>query len=307
MTRRLRRNAAATLVLLGALGAFALLVLARPRPLDRSGLPVHTPDAARGEVLYYAGSCGACHEAADGAPGADRGLPTGSAAFPTPIGTFYPGNLTPDLETGIGRWSQLEFVNAMTRGVSPEGTHYFPAFPYPSFRDMTLEDVLDLHAYLVSLPAVRSPDREPELPLTALTPLARRGVGLWKQLALRGQRLQADATRSNAWNRGAYLSNAPGHCGECHTPRNWLMIADDSRHFEGGPHPGGKGAVPSLRRLIERGRYKDVADLTLALRFGETLGYDKLSSGNMAKIQMNLARLPESEVEAISEYLLSLE
>jgi hypothetical protein len=85
------------------------------------------------------------------------------------------------------------------------------------------------------------------------------------------------------------------------------MIADESRHLDGGPHPGGKGRVPSLRGLVERGRYKDVSDLSLALRFGETLGYDRLASGNMAKIQMNLARLPESEVEAIAEYLLSLE
>jgi mono/diheme cytochrome c family protein len=306
MTRRFRRGAAAALVLFAALGAVALLSLTRPRPLDASALPAHTPDRARGEVLFYAGSCGSCHQAADGTPGADRGLPTGSAPFPTPIGTFYPGNLTPDLETGIGRWSEVEFVNALTRGLSPDGMHYFPAFPYPSFRLMRLEDVLDLHAYLVSLPAVRSPSRDPELPLRALARLARRGVGLWKRLALRDRRLETDPTRSDAWNRGAYLTNGPGHCGECHTPRNWLMIADESRHLGGGSHPGGKGMVPSLRQLVERGRYKDVSDLTLALRFGETLGYEKLSSGDMGKIQMNLARLPERDVESISEYLLSL-
>ena len=137
--------------------------------------------------------------------------------------------------------------------------------------------------------------------------LARRGVGLWKRLALQDRRFEADPAQSDSWNRGAYLTNAPGHCGECHTPRDWLMSADEARHLDGGPHPGGKGIVPSLRGLVERGRYKDLADLTLALRFGETLGYDKLSSGNMAQIQMNLARLPESELQAISEYLLSLE
>jgi mono/diheme cytochrome c family protein len=302
-----RRRALAALVLIGGLGAVSLWILAEPRPLGESTLPAHTPDLAHGEVLYYAGSCGACHEAADGAPGADEGLPTGSAAFPTPVGTFYPGNLTPDLETGIGGWSQVAFVNALTRGLSPDGTHYFPAFPYPSFRRMPLEHVLDLHAYLASLPALRSPGREPELPMTALAPLARRGVGLWKRLALRDRPLEADPARSEAWNRGAYLTNGPGHCGECHTPRNWLMVADPSRHLDGGPHPAGKGTVPGLRRLVERGRYKDVPDLTLALQFGETLGYDRLSSGNMAKIQMNLARLPESDVAAISDYLLSLE
>jgi mono/diheme cytochrome c family protein len=208
------------------------------------------------------------------------------------------------VETGIGSWTQIEFVNAMTRGLSPNGTHYFPAFPYPSFRSMRLQDVLDLHAYLVSLPALRSPRRDADVPMASV---ARRGVGLWKRLALQGRGFEADPGRSDSWNRGAYLTNAPGHCGECHTPRNWLMIADETRHLDGGPHPGGKGKVPSLRGLVERGRYKDVADLTLALQFGETLGYDKLSSGGMAQIQMNLARLPEGDVQAISEYLLSLE
>jgi mono/diheme cytochrome c family protein len=299
-----RQRVAAAFVLLAALAAASLWILSRPRPLDGTALPAHTPDLANGEALFHAGSCGSCHKAADGAPGADEGLPTGSAAFPTPVGTFYPGNLTPDAETGIGRWSEVEFVNAITRGLSPDGTHYFPAFPYPSFRLMSFEDVLDLHAYLVSLPAVRSPHREPDVPLTAL---ARRGVGLWKRLAFGGRRFEADPARSDSWNRGAYLTNGPGHCGECHTPRDWLMIADEARHLDGGPHPGGEGSVPSLRRLVERGRYKGVADLTLALRFGETFGYDKLSSEGMAEIQMNLARLPESDVQAIAEYLLSLD
>jgi len=304
MTRRSRLRVGAALTLAGALGAVALLILTRPLPLDGTALSGRTPDLADGETLFHAGSCASCHEAAPGAPGAEEGLPTGSAAFPTPVGTFYPGNLTPDPETGIGRWSQLDFVNAVTQGLSPEGKHYFPAFPYPWFRSMPIDDVLDLHAFLLSLPAVHSPRREPEVPMTAL---ARRGVGLWKQLALQDRRFETDATRSDSWNRGAYLTNGPGHCGACHTPRSWLMIPDQSRHLEGGPHPGGKGSVPSLRGLALRGRYQDASDLTLALRFGETLGYDRLSSGDMAKIQMNLAKLPESDVESISEYLMSLE
>jgi mono/diheme cytochrome c family protein len=281
-----------------------VLILTAPHPLEGGDLPVHAPDPARGEVLFHAGSCGSCHKAAKGAPGAERGLPTGSAAFPTPVGTFYPGNLTPDPETGLGRWSEAEFASAMVRGASPDGAHYFPAFPYPSFRLMRLEDVLDLRAYLMSLPAVHSPNREPEVPLAFF---ARLGVGLWKWLALDERRFEPDPARSESWNRGAYLTNAPGHCGECHTPRNWLMIADESQHLGGGPHPSGTGRVPSLQGLLARGRYEDVADLTLALQFGETLGYDKLSAGNMAEIQMNLAQLPESDVRAISEYLLSLE
>jgi mono/diheme cytochrome c family protein len=285
-------------------GAATFFFLTRARPLDATALPDHAPDVARGQVLYNAGSCGSCHKAADGEPGADEGLPTGSAALATPIGTFYPGNLTPDAETGLGRWSELDFVNAMTRGLSPDGEHYFPAFPYAAYAAMALGDVLDLRAYLMSLPAVSSPGREPEVPMTAL---ARRGIGLWKRFALEPGPVEPDPDRSDSWNRGAYLTAGPGHCGECHTPRNWMMIPDGSRYLAGGPHPAEEGDVPSLRGLVARERYKDAGDLTLALQYGETFGYDKLSSGGMADIQTNLALLPERDVRAISEYLLSLE
>ena len=114
------------------------------------------------------------------------------------------------------------------------------------------------------------------------------------------------AKAATSWKRGAYLVNAPGHCGECHTPKNWLMIEDLGRHMAGGPHPGGEGKVPSLRGLLARKKYKDAADLTLALQNGEELGYEDLSSGGMGAIQENLAQLPESDVRAIAEYLLSL-
>ena len=304
MSRSRTTRAVAALALLGALGAAALLLLSHPRPLDEAVLPDYQADAARGEVLFHAGSCASCHKAADGAPGAAEGLPTGSAAFPTPVGIFYPGNLTPDEETGIGGWSGVDFVNAMVRGIAPDGRHYFPAFPYSSYRLMPVEDVLDLRAYLMSLPAVDSPRREAEVPAAGL---ARRGVGLWKRIALGDRRFEPDPEHSASWNRGAYLTNGPGHCGECHTPRTWTMAFDESRHMAGGPHPGGEGDVPSLTGLVARDRYKDVGDLTLALQFGETFGYDKLSSGGMADIQMNLAKLPESDVQAISEYLLSLD
>jgi mono/diheme cytochrome c family protein len=294
----------AALGLLGALGVAVFLLLTHPRPLDETALPDYQPDAARGEVLYHAGSCASCHKAADGAPGAAEGLPTGNAPFPTPVGTFFSGNLTPDEETGIGGWSEIDFVNAMVRGIAPDGAHYFPAFPYSSYRLMPLEDVLDLRAYLMTLPAVHAPRQEADVPMASL---ARRGVGLWKRIGLGDEPFEPDPERSDSWNRGAYLTNGPGHCGECHTPRTWTMAFDESRHMAGAPHPGGEGDVPGLTGLVARGRYKDAADLTLALQFGETFGYDRLSSGGMADIQMNLARLPESDVQAIAEYLVSLE
>jgi mono/diheme cytochrome c family protein len=297
----LRRAAAAlAAVVLAAIAGLLMLTAARP---SGQVLPEHVPDPARGEVLYHAGSCISCHKAA--ATAGVTGPPSGGAPFETPVGTFWPGNLTPDPETGLGGWTAEQFVDAMTRGVSPDRTHYFPAFPYTSYRIMPVEDVLDLWSYLGELEPVRSPGRAPDVLMPAL---ARRAVGLWKRLAFRDPGFLPDPQRDEAWNRGGYLVNGPGHCGECHTPRDALMIPDERRAFAGGPHPrGDKGEVPSLRNLRARGRYTDVADLTLALQWGETLGYDKLSSGGMAEVQMNLAMLPSSDLRAISEYLLTLE
>jgi mono/diheme cytochrome c family protein len=299
LTKRL-----AALVTLGVAGAAAFVLLTRPDPLPAAAIPTHAVDLRNGETLYHAGSCLACHKAPEGAPGADHGLPAGGTPFPTPVGVFHPQNLTPDAETGLGRWSEVDFVNAMRLGISPRGAHYFPAFPYASYRSMTMADLLDLRAYLMSLPAVRSPSREAEVPMVAI---ARRGVGLWKRVAFRQPTFSPEPGRTPSWTRGAYLANAPGHCGECHTPKDLLMVADSGRHLAGGPHPGGEGKVPSLRGLLARKKYSDVDDLVLALQNGETFGYEDLSSGGMAAIQESLARLPEGDVRAISEYLLSLQ
>jgi mono/diheme cytochrome c family protein len=303
MARSRGGRAVATLLALVALGAGAFPLLTRLRPWD-GVLPVHTADLANGETMFHAAACLWCHAPPEEARDADRTLPTGGAPFKTPVGTFYPGNLTPDPETGLGRWSERDFINAMKRGLAPDGTHYFPAFPYPSYAAMRVSDLRDLRAYLMALPAVRSPRREPEMRLEWL---ARRGVGLWKRLALRETDVVSRSDRTESWNRGAYLVRAPGHCGECHTPRDRLMVSDERRYLGGGPHPGGEGDVPSLRGLVARERYKDAADLALALQFGETYGYDKLSSGGMGAIQESLARLPEHEIQAVAEYLVALE
>ena len=297
------KKVAAAGVALAAAGAVAFWALTVPRPLEPSRVPSREPDLANGARLFHAGSCLSCHRPPKAEAGADPELPSGGSPFPTPAGTFYPQNLTPDAETGLGRWTPADFVNAMTRGLSPSGRHYFPAFPYTSYRHVRLDDLLDLFGYLRSLPAVHSPGRRPELPLE---PLVRRGVGLWNLLALRGPVFAPEPSRGPSWNRGGYLVEGIGHCGECHTPRDRLMRPDPSRAMAGGPHPAGEGQVPGLRSLVERGRYEDAADLTLALQNGETLGYDRLSSGGMGEIQENLSRLPDEDVRAIAEYLVSL-
>jgi mono/diheme cytochrome c family protein len=302
--RRGARLTAAAVVLAAAAAAF--WILSAPDPLPASAVPGHRADLANGRTLFHAGSCLWCHRPAREAKGADASLPSGGAPFKTPVGTFYPQNLTPDHDTGLGRWSELDFVNAMTRGLSPRGRHYFPAFPYASFRLMKVEDLLDLLAYLMSLPPVHAPERPAALRLP-FEPLARRGVGLWNRLGLRGERALADPGRGDSWNRGRYLVSSVGHCGECHTPRNLLMVPDASRRLAGGAHPGGEGRVPSLRGLLVRKRYADAKDVALALQFGETYGYDKLSSGGMGAIQENLARLTAADLRAIADYLVSLE
>ena len=275
--------------------------MSAPRPLTAAALPAHTADPANGQRLFHAAGCISCHKA--GAKDADAAFPSGGAPFKTPIGIFYPPNLTPDAETGLGQWSDLEFVNAVKRGIGRGGAHLIPAFPYTSYAKMRTEDVLDIKAYLATLRPVVSPAREVDIPAGFIL---RRGIGLWKWMGFDTAEWQPDPAQSETWNRGSYLVNGPGHCAECHTPRNFFMARDASREFAGGPHPEGVGKVPSLRNLEGRGRYKDVKDLAQALQFGETLGYEKLSSGGMAAVQMNLSKLPEEDVAAIAEYLMSL-
>ena len=294
----------AAAALLCAVGGAAFIYLTEPAPLAASDLPSHTVNLERGKLLYIIGGCISCHKPSPDAADQDAELPSGGKSLPTPIGALYPPNITPDPATGIGKWTKLDFVNAVYRGISPRGQHYIPAFPYTSYHRMPLTDVLDLQAFAATLPPVVSPNRSQDIPFMTLL---RRGVGLWKRWALRNPPFAPDPARSVTWNLGAYLVNAPGHCGECHTPRNVLMIADDSRHLAGGPHPEGKGKVPSLRNLIGRGRYADADELTSAMRFGEMMGFDRLSSGGMGDVQANLAKLPEEHVRAMAEYLVSLE
>jgi mono/diheme cytochrome c family protein len=219
------------------------------------------------------------------------------------VGTLYPINLTPDPDTGIGKWSDLEFLNAVQRGISPEGEHLIPALPYTSYVHMKPEDVLDILAYLKTLSPVSSPERPAEI---TAEPIVRRGIGLWKQAAFDTTPWTPDPLQPDSWNRGSYLVNGPGHCAECHTPRNIFMGLDRSQALAGGPHPEGTGRVPNLRGLIERGRYTDVADLASALQYGEVMGYDKLSSDGMGQVQRNISQLPEADIKAIAEYLASL-
>ena len=293
----------ASLAVLAIAGLGLAFVLSEPHPLTAAEIPAHTPDIANGKELFNAAGCLSCHKPGPELKTVDAALPAGGTAFKTPVGIFYPPNLTPDPGTGIGKWTNAEFVNAVQRGISPEGENLIPAFPYTSYARMKTSDVLDIKAYLDSLPAVVAPEREAQIPAPWLM---RKGVGIWKHLGFDAAQWEPDPSQSADWNRGAYIANGAGHCNECHTPRNLFMAFDWSKQFQGGPHPGGEGRVPSLRDLIGRGKYADAADLATAFQNGEMMGYEHMSSGGMGEVQSNLSKLAESDVKAVADYISSL-
>jgi mono/diheme cytochrome c family protein len=186
--------------------------------------PVTAALVARGEYLTRAADCAACHSTPNGKP-FSGGLP-----FKLPFGTIYSTNITPDLETGIGSWSDDDFVRALHRGIAPGGHYLYPAFPYTSFTAMSRDDALAVKAYLFSLPAQHVANRENNLSF----PFNQRwGMAFWNLLFLSDRRFAPDPTQSAAVNRGAYLATAFGHCAECHTPRN-LAYGLESRHALAG-------------------------------------------------------------------------
>ena len=183
----------------------------------------------RGRYLVAAGDCAACHTADNGKPFA------GDRPIPTPFGTLYSSNLTPDEETGIGRWSDDDFVRAMHEGVRPNGEHLYPAFPYPWYTKLSRDDVLAIRAYLESLPPVKQAVRAPDLPW----PMSwRESVAGWNLMFFHDGEFKPDPQRSTEWNRGAYLVEGLGHCSACHSPKNALGGVKRDDAFEGGMGEG---------------------------------------------------------------------
>lgn len=211
-------------------------------------------------------------------------------------------NISPDKETGIGNWSTLDFVNAMKRGIGPGGEHLYPAFPYTSYQRMTYEDLIDLKAYLDTLPAVKqkTPPHELAFPYNI-----RRGLGLWQLLYVDGKTFTPDTKASDELNRGAYLVEGPGHCGECHSPRNSLGGIIQSRAFAGARNPEGKGKIPNITPSHDGLGEWSADDITYLLETGNTPDFDVIG-GVMAPVQENMAKLKPEDRSAIAAYLKSL-
>jgi mono/diheme cytochrome c family protein len=194
-----------------------------PEVSDRADLRASTEVLERGAYLVIAGGCISCHRGED-----DENSLSGGLGLETDFGTFYAPNITPDMETGIGSWDGQDFLLALKHGRTPSGNYYYPAFPYRAYAGLSDEEVLDIGAYLMSLPAVTNQTPEHETPLW----LARWTVAGWNMLA-NFARVDEEIFADELVARGEYLARNLGHCGECHTPRNRLGIPDLSREFAG--------------------------------------------------------------------------
>jgi mono/diheme cytochrome c family protein len=285
----------ALLVAIAAAGLYWWL--SAPVVAAASAIPARAPDLANGEVMFNAGGCASCHAVPKQD---DRTRLGGGLAIPSPFGTFYAPNISPDPNDGIGKWTDADFVNAVMHGVSPSGQHFFPAFPYTSYQHARREDVLDLFAYLKTLPAVAGKVRDHEVSFPFDI---RRNIGIWKFLFMDGKPFVGDASKSPQWNRGAYLVNSFGHCAECHSPRNALGGIISGERFAGGPNPEGEGWVPNItqKRLGEW----SAKDLAYFLKTGELPDGDS-AGGAMTRVIKNTSQLPDQDLAAMAEYLKSL-
>ena len=277
-----------TAVLAGFLTAVASTVAMAEEPLEQ------------GEYLFRAGGCASCHTDV-----ASKGQPlAGGRALETPFGRFYGPNITPHREFGIGAWSDDDFIRAMREGTAPDGANYFPVFPYPSFTGMTDRDLLRIKAYIFSLPPVAKPNLPHEIrfPFGWRPPLA-----IWKLLNFTPGPYRADPAATSELNRGAYLVEAVTHCGECHTPRDFMGALDRSMAMAGiSEGPEGK-PVPNITPDPETGIGNwNVGDLAFFLKIGIDPDGD-VAGGLMGEvIDRSTSHLTDEDRRAIATYLHAL-
>jgi mono/diheme cytochrome c family protein len=293
------RRLLAGLFTAGVAAMVAVYAATIPRTLPAGELAALTRgDPARGETWFWAGGCSSCH-AAPKADGEARLRLGGGRVLQTAFGDFVVPNISTDPEDGIGAWSVGDFANAMLRGVSPDGRHYYPAFPYASFIRMRPEDVADLWAFMQTLPAVAGvpPAHSLRFPFGF-----RRGIGLWKLAFLSDAPVVKVDTSDAAVARGQYLVEGAGHCGECHTPRNFAGALDHARWLAGAPALEGPGRVPNITG--GEGGLSDwsAADIAYFLETGFTPDFDTVG-GSMVEVQENLAMLASEDRTAIAAYL----
>ncbi len=281
-------------IFLAVVGGGAGLWISRPMALPDDALVGLTPDPVAGKLAFAAAGCGSCHTAADAAA-TDLPILTGGRRFVSKFGTFIAPNISADPDHGLGDWSDVEIASAMQRGVSKNGAHLFPAFPYDAYQKATLQDVVNLISYLRTLPADPTPSQPHEVGFPFNI---RAAIGGWKLLFMSsdwvvGGDLTAEQTR------GRYLVEALGHCGECHTPRNALGGLQRSQWLSGAPNPSGKGRIPNITPGKLPWSEGEIAEY---LSSGFTPDFDT-AGGEMAEVVTNTAQLPPEDRAAIAAYL----
>ncbi|HSW83729.1 MAG TPA: c-type cytochrome [Usitatibacter sp.] len=280
--------------LAAVLGAFAILSCTAP-PHAPSGpmAPAHFDAAtvAKGARLAAMGNCVSCHTAEGGKPFA------GGYALKTQFGTVHGSNITPDPETGIGRWTLENFTRALREGLSPEGHHYYPAFPYDYFTRLSDEDVAALYAFLMTREPVHA-----ETPANHML-VPRAAVGIWKSKYFEPARFQPDSSHDARWNRGAYLAQSLAHCSACHTPRTALGGEKRDQYMAGGE--AGGWHAPALNRETPSPRAWNERSLTIYLSTGLTDGH-AITAGPMAGVVHNLAYASHDDIGSLAYYVVSL-
>ncbi|MBV2142619.1 cytochrome c [Falsochrobactrum sp. TDYN1] len=302
MTRKLVYGLAAII----AAGSAAFWVLTEPQKVDEPVLASLQPgDAVKGEQVFWAGGCASCH-AAPGASGDARKLLAGGHELISDFGIFVAPNISPS-DQGIGSWTLEDFANAMLMGVGRQGEHLYPSFPYTSYARMQPQDVADLFAYMKTLPESDNATAGHRLGFPFNI---RRGLGLWKLLYLSGEPVLETADASDQVKRGQYLSEALGHCGECHTPRNIIGGLKTNQWMAGSLSPetgsdGSKGIVPNITSGEGGIDSWSENDIAYALQSGFTPDFDSLG-GSMADVVANMAQLTDADREAIAAYLKAI-
>ena len=251
----------------------------------------------RGEYIFNASGCASCHSSPDSAQ-AEKLVLTGGRSFPSPFGTFYAPNISMDKVYGIGTWSEKDFANAVRHGVSPEGKHYYPSFPYTAYVNMADQDIADLWAYFKSIPESSKPSIDHDLPMYVRW---RRPIAFWKLLNKRKpitELVSSDPTVQ----RGAYLVETLGHCGECHTSRNFIGGLQYEYWLGGAKNPAGRGMIPNITPTKLTW---DTQEIVEYLASGFTPDFD-VAGGHMADVVENTSKLTEEDRLAIAEYLKAI-
>lgn len=284
-----------TLALIILLGAGVGWAVSAPQFDDGTDLVGLTADVANGEMVFLASGCSSCHAK----PGSDdKQTLAGGYRIASPFGTFISPNISQHPDAGIGGWTLPEFATAVRLGVSPDGAHYFPAFPFASYNRMTDQDVTDLFAYMQSLPADPTPSAAHEVGFPFSI---RRAVGIWKARYVSEDWVVNDANTPELM-RGRYLVESLGHCAECHTPRDMLGGLDKTAWMQGAANPSGDGRIPNIHPATFKWSALEIEDY---LDSGFTPEFD-VAGGTMKAVVDNYAQLPPEDRAAVAAYLKAL-